>query len=301
MKRATPIQRARDRTRPAAPERRPGAGAIHRGAARVLDILEFLAESRDGFTLATLSRRLRVPKSSLLALLRTFTERGYLAQQPGGVYELGPRAVEMGLSSRLRRELPALAAPVLQGLAARSGESVFLGVFVPSAREIVYVDKVESPHRLRYTAELGERRPLHCTAPGLAVLAFLPDPEREALVASLDLQPFTEFTITDRGRLRARLDEVRRDGVAVSLEEFMLGAVSVAAPIVDRHGMPVAPLSVMGPAPRMLAQREGLSGAVKAGAATSHHQRRILPARPIITAKPRQTKTNSEPSETIRS
>ncbi len=261
------MKRGRQRRRSAGPAPTPSAGGVHRGAARVLDLLEFLAESRQGFTLSELSRRLGVPKSSLLALLRTVMERGYLEQRPGGVYEVGPRAVALGFSSPLRRELPALAAPVLQSLATRSGESAFLGVFVPGAREIVYIDKVESPHRLRYTADLGERRPLHCTAPGLAVLAFLPEPERETLVASLNLQPFTEFTITDRGRLRARLDEVRRAGVAVSLEEFMIGAVSVAAPILDRHGVPVATLSVIGPTQRLLAQREDLSEAVKAGAA----------------------------------
>jgi DNA-binding IclR family transcriptional regulator len=158
----------------------------------VLDVLEFLAEARDGFTLATLSRRLRVPKSSLLALLRTFVERRYLEQpEPGGAYRLGSRAAQLGLRPAPERELPEAAAPALRELAERTGESVFLGVLAPHSREVVYIHRVESRERLRYTAELGERRPLHCSAPGLAILALLPDTERARLTATLPLRPYT--------------------------------------------------------------------------------------------------------------
>ena len=238
----------------------------HRGAGRVFDILEFLADARDGFTLATLSRRLRVPKSSLLALLRTFVERGYLEQEPGGAYRRGRRAAEIGLRPALERQLPAIARPLLLDLAERSGESAFLGVLVRDPPEIVYVDKVESRERLRYTADLGERRPLYCSAPGLAVFAFLPAPERARILGSLALRPFTEATLTDRAQLRARLDEIRRAGVAVNVDEFVMGASGVAAPILDRDGTPRAACTVIGPTGRMLAQRDMLMRIVRAAA-----------------------------------
>jgi DNA-binding IclR family transcriptional regulator len=107
------------------PPRRPlpAARAAHRGAARVLDILEFLADGRDGFTLTALSRRLRVPKSSLLALLRTFVERGYLDQEAAGAYHLGPRPAEIGLRPSVHRELPAVAGPVLQSSRTRAARA----------------------------------------------------------------------------------------------------------------------------------------------------------------------------------
>lgn len=238
----------------------------HRGASRALDILEFLTENPEGFTLSELSRRLGVPKSSLLALLRTFTERGYLEHEPTGLYHLGPRALELGLRPPYRRELPALAGPALVALAEKSGESVFLGVVAHTPPEVVYVDKVESRHRIRYSAELGERRPLYCTAPGLAIFAFLPQAERDRLLDTLDLTPHTERTVTDRRALRARLDAVRRAGVAVAVDEFIAGAASVAAPVFDRQGSPVATCSVIGPTPRIVARRDELSAAVRAAA-----------------------------------
>lgn len=260
------MKRAKQRSRAMPAERRTPVRAAHRGASRALDVLEFLCAGPDGFTLAELSRRLGVPKSSLLALLRTFVERGYLEHQPTGLYRVGSRAMEIGLRAPGGRELPALARPILVELANKSGESAFLGVYSAAAPEVVYVDKVESHHRIRYTAELGERRPLYCTAPGLAVLAFLPDAERDKLTERLVLTPYTELTVTDRTMLRARLDDVRRAGVAVNVDEFIAGAAGIAAPVFDRVGAPIAACTVIGPTSRLLAQKDELSRLVKTAA-----------------------------------
>jgi DNA-binding IclR family transcriptional regulator len=236
----------------------------HRGASRVLRILEFLAQNADGFTLAELTRRLRVPKSSLLALLRTFAGHGYLEHQPNGVYRLGPKAIEIGIRSPSQRELPALAAPVLLDLMEKSGESVFLASLAHDGPEVVYIDKVESRQQIRYSASLGERRRLHCTAPGLAVFAFMPTAERERLLATMSLPRLTDSTITDRDALRACLDEVRKTGVSISIDGFIAGASAIAAPIFDRHGRAVAACTVVGPTPRLLAQKKRLAKWVKA-------------------------------------
>ena len=236
----------------------------HRGASRVLDILEFLGHHADGFTLSHVSRALRVPKSSLLALLRTMVERGYLEHGPAGDYRVGPRALEIGLRSGFQRELPALARPVLLQLAQRTGESVYLAVLTPAPPEVVYVDKVESRHSIRYTAGLGERRPLHCTAPGLAVFAFMPPDERKRLLTSLKFTAFTPATVTRRDVIRTRLDRIRQAGFVVNVDEFIAGASGIAAPVFDQQGEVVGACTVIGPTTRLLAQQESLAKLVKA-------------------------------------
>jgi len=238
--------------------------AAHRGTARVLRVLEFLAQHSEGFTLSALSRELHVPKSSLLAILRTFADRGYLEQRANGAYALGSKAVELGIRSASSHELPAVAAPALLDLMQKSGETAFLGVLAHDASEIVYIDKVESRQKIRYSASLGERRPLYCTAPGLAVFAFLPEAERERLLASLRLVPLTKRTVTDSNAIRARLDEVRRTGVAVNIDGFIAGASGIAAPIFDRQSRPVATCTVVGPTARIIAQKDRLVAWVKA-------------------------------------
>ena len=152
----------------------------------------------EDFTLAELSRRLRVPKSSLLALLRTFVERHYLEFEAGG-YRLGPRAGQLGLRAAPERELSAAASPVLRELAERTGESAFLGVLASEAREVVYVDKVESRQRLRYTAELGERYDVaastHISPRSAAAEAILKEGRRNfaMIVMGLSARPGDEL------------------------------------------------------------------------------------------------------------
>jgi DNA-binding IclR family transcriptional regulator len=238
----------------------------HRGASRVLDILEFLGQHADGFTLAHVSRTLRVPKSSVLALLRTLVDRGYLELGPAGDYRVGPRALEIGLRSGFQRELPALARPVLLHLAQRTGESVYLAVLTPAPPEVVYVDKVESRHSIRYTAGLGERRPLHCTAPGLAVFAFMPLDDRKRLLASLKFTAFTPATVTRRDVIRTRLDQIRRAGVVVNVDEFIAGASGIASPVFDQEAAVVGACTVIGPTARLLAQQDTLCRVVKSAA-----------------------------------
>ena len=130
--------------------------------------------------------------------------------------------------------------------------------------EVVYVDKVESRQSIRYSAELGERRPLYCTAPGLAVFAFMPAAERKRLLTSLKLVAFTDTTVTSRDAIRLRLDEIRRTGVVVNVEEFMAGASGIAAPILDAQGVAVGACTVIGPTARLLTQEKELVRHVRA-------------------------------------
>jgi DNA-binding IclR family transcriptional regulator len=248
------------------PKRRSTIAAGHRATGRVLDILELLARNPEGFTLTELSAKLTIPKSSLLVLLRTFAERAFLEHRPTGGYRLGPKAIDVGMSLLSQRELPSVARPGLVDLMEKSGETTFLGILANDAPEVVYIDKVESNQRIRYTASLGERRPLYGSAPGIAIFAFLPTAQREAYLSSLDLRPLTARTITDRTALRARLDEVRRTGVAISNEEFLAGASAVAAPVFDPHGRVVATCTVVGPSARILAQQASLTEWVRAAA-----------------------------------
>lgn len=243
----------------------PGSNAPHRGAGRVLDILEFLPAHSDGFTLAQLSRALTAPKSSLLALLRTLVDRGYLALDTG-VYRAAGRTHGLGLRTGFQRELPAVARPALLELAQKAGESVYLAVPTPHPPEVVYVDKVESRQSIRYTADLGERRPLYCTAPGLAVFAFKPPADRKRLLSSLKLVAFTEATVTSRDALRLRLEQIRTTGVVVNVDEFMTGASGIAAPILDTQNIAVGACTVIGPTSRLLAREKDLVRHVKAAA-----------------------------------
>ena len=238
----------------------------HRATGRVLEVFEYLAGNGETTTLAALSARMGVPKSSLLPLLRTLVARKWLEQPMPAMYRVSSAPLFGGRWSPQRKELPELARPFLVQLAMQTGESTVLGVLPPSGDTVVYIDKVDSPHAVRYVAELGAARPLHCTSSGLAVLAFMPKVQRDQVLKAAPLSKFTSRTVTDRRQLAKRLEEIARTGVAVSVQEFSLAATAVAAPIRDANGEVKAACALAGPSDRMVTSLEKHKAAVKATA-----------------------------------
>lgn len=239
----------------------------HRAVARVLDILETLSGQPGGASLTELSLALEAPKTSLLPLLRTLVSRGYAARTDAGRYRVGRRWLEAGEKGPAAPDLVEAAHPVLQALTRETGETTFVAVLPPGHSELVYVDKVESPQRIRYSAELGERRPLYCTATGFGLFGFLEPAQREHLVRTLPLTRHTRRTTTSRELLRRRLDAIRAAGVAVTVDEFVIGAGGAAAPVYGRDGRLVAACAVTGPTERIQAHRRRFAEAARRAAA----------------------------------
>jgi DNA-binding IclR family transcriptional regulator len=238
----------------------------HRAANRVVDILELLAARPEGLPLREVSAELEAPKSSLLPLLRALTARGYLAQDRAGEYRLGPGALDLGATAPRQRELVEIARPSAMALMRRTGETVFVAVLSSDRTSVVYVDKVESDHIIRYAGGVGDRRPLHATSSGKVMLAYLSADEREELLRSLSLSRHTDRTVTSLSALRGALDEVRRAGVCITIDELVAGASGIAAPVFDRYGRVAGACAIGGPTDRVRPRLKMLAGEVKATA-----------------------------------
>ena len=246
----------------AVPPRIHNRDAGPRALGRALEVLEALARRRDGATLSGLSRRLGSPKSSLLYLLRPMTRLGYLVRSPDGRYRLGPAAFTLAMAALSNRELPEMARPFLEDLAATSGETALLATMAGDAPVAVYIDKVESQNTVRYTARIGERRPLYCSAIGKLLLAYLSPAKRQEYVKTTRLKALTPKTPVTRAALRRELDEIRNTGLSVSVDEITQGAAGLAAPIFDRRGQVVAGLVLGAPSQRVLAEQPRLAALV---------------------------------------
>ena len=234
----------------------------------MVDILELMAASPEGLALRDVSAQLEAPKSSLLPLLRALTARGFLAQGRAGEYRLGRRLLDLGASGPADEALVEVARPAVVDLMRRTGETVFLGTLTTDHTEVVYVDRVESGHIIRYAGGVGDRRPLHATSIGKAILAFLPDDEREEILRSLSLPRHTERTVTSLPALRASLEEIRRAGVCATVDELVPGASGIAAPIFDRRGRVAGACAIGGPTDRVRPRLRTLAAEVKATART---------------------------------
>ncbi len=137
---------------------------------------------------------------------------------------------------------------------------------------MVYVYKEEGPQAIKMSSRLGSRRPLYCTALGKAYMSALTNEARRTLVEELDLQRLTTNTITDAAVLEAEVLATRERGYGIDRVEVEEGVACLGAPICDHLGLPVAAISVAGPADRIL-PREGEIGSLVAETALAISRR----------------------------
>ena len=237
-----------------------------KSAERVVNIFEAIAASPRGLGISELARRLSIPKSSAWNLARTLLHRGYVERDATGQLVLGARLFDVGVCARADVRLRSAARPVMTEMVKRTGETAFVGILTPDF-EVLQLDKVVSPHVIRYDAELGEKRPAHCTAIGQILLADLPPEQLAEYFRGRRLQRFTPRTITQHGALIRVLERVRRIGAAVNVEERVPGAAAIGAAISGETGRAIAGIIVGGPTHRILARRESLIAQVKEAAA----------------------------------
>jgi IclR family acetate operon transcriptional repressor len=202
----------RDQEQPAAV--RDGSYEV-RAVQRVLDILDSLQQSADGLSLAGVARASGVPRSSAFRYLATLEGRGYVEREPGGRYRLGLSFLP--LRARRVEFLAARARPYLEELRARFKETINLGVL--DGAVIAYVEMLESPQAVRFSAQAGDGDPIHSTALGKAIAAQLPEDDVRRILAVGGMARRTSRTIIDPDEFLRELERVRGRGYAVDDRE----------------------------------------------------------------------------------
>lgn len=206
-----------------------------RAIQRVVSIANLLARTESGATLAEIAAQIGAPKSSVHALMRALVNLE-MAVRKGERYVLGPALFSLALAVQARYTMTTMARPFMQRLHEGSGETAILAALDRSTSSLVYVDQIESANPVRYTATIGNPRPLYCSGAGRVLLAFQDAPWREEYYARGGFVPITTSTVTDVDEIRRKVDRARVDGFATSVEEMTDGAASCAAPIFQRDG-----------------------------------------------------------------
>jgi len=222
--------------------------------ARSFAVLEHVASSRAPVDVLDIIASLKLPKATAYRLVDWFVTQGYLSREPGRRRLIvGPKLTNLAfcaLSSSMRHDTPHV---VLQRLVHTLNETCNIGTLLNG--EVIYLDRVEAEHwplRLHYT--IGSRVPLHCSAIGKLFLALAASPRRRRLLQSLELRPFTESTITDGARLEAELRQIRKEQVSFDREEYLVGVVCMAVPVIGKNGEMLAALAIQAPEARMNVQ-----------------------------------------------
>lgn len=196
-----------------------------------------------------ISNDLGISKAVVHRILNTLRSQNYITIDPvTRRYSLGPAALELGLAFLRHVDVRDIAKPMLQELSDKTQETATLSI--RSGTHRLYIDQVTPAREVKMTVVLGRSFPLHAGGSSKAILAHMEPDEIQSYVSEVGLESLTESTITDSDRLMKDLARIRRLGYASSVNERQAGAASVAAPVFDHSGGPVAAISLCGPAER---------------------------------------------------
>jgi IclR family transcriptional regulator, KDG regulon repressor len=220
---------------------------VTRTLSRGLDILEKLATTDElGLGASAIADAVALDKATVTRLLRTLIETGYVRQdQVTRRYRLTGKILRLAQGVAISLDLQRIARPHLKALRDRVGETAHLGVMEDLA--VDYVDKLEAANSLQLVSAIGQTMPLHSTALGKAIIAALPEDEREAKYKKMQFEARTERTIRTVAEFREEIRRTQVRGYAIDDRENEPLGTCVAAAIVGADGRPVGAISVSGP------------------------------------------------------
>ena len=213
-------------------------------ATRALRVLRFLATQPEPVPLDRIARACALPRSTAYHLLSAMIEEGFVVHLADEHrYGLGVAAFEVGSGFSRQEPLQRISRRTLTDLDDHTGQTAHLAVL--HGRDVLYVVEERAPGRPPLVTDVGVRLPAQLTASGRAILSALPTAQVRALYpdpsAFVDRHGTGPRTLS---ALRSLLSDTRRRGYATEEGEVTPGLASVAAPVLDHNGHPVAGLAI---------------------------------------------------------
>lgn len=210
-------------------------------------------EGNESLSLTEISRIAGITTAAAQRFTHTLEELGYLRKDQGRRWHLTPRCLEFGAIYTTTDALIGRATPHLVELNHTCKESVNLSR--PDATDMVFVARFTSNERSFIQMPLGTRIPMFCGATGRAYLSRLPRDAAQDIVEKSLRTSFTARTITDPKKIMHEIDKARERGFASAAEEFYVGDLSIAAPVVGPDGSSMGCVNISGPTSRWTMER----------------------------------------------
>jgi len=211
-----------------------------------LKVLEMVSEKQP-VSVGELAKIMSMPKTTVQRILWTFHEAGWLRLVEGDMprWTVSSRVLSVRPRELTRDGLAAAVQEPMAELRDATQETVYVSVYDGSGA-VVVVDRLESPHPVRAVSPIGDIAPIHSTANGMAILAFLPELQREKILHG-ELNAFNPATITDASKLRDELAQIRERGFSINRGYYRSGIFAIGAPIFDAAHQPVASICISMP------------------------------------------------------
>ncbi len=217
---------------------------------RALQVIELLAENRDGMTLSEIVETLALPKNSIFRITATLVDTGYLLRdEDSKKFMLSRKLLLIGSSAVSEYSLVEKSFDIMCQLRDIVKETVLIGTIARS--EFIVMEQAVSSYPFKFTLDIGSRVPLHAAAPAKAILAYLPEKQLEELFKIMPFTKYNQRTITTPEDFRVEINDIRQLGYALDRAEELDGVHCIGAPIFDRYGSPVAAIWTTGPSERL--------------------------------------------------
>jgi IclR family KDG regulon transcriptional repressor len=214
--------------------------SVH-NAMRILK--EFSLEEQE-LGISELSNRMGIAKSTVFRLMKTLNEANLVEKnEETQKYHLGIAAFELGFIVYHTMEIRLIGLPITEKLVKSTRKVARLGVYDQGG--VVYLCKRVPDDDLGTISKIGNRVPSYCTAVGKVLLAHQSEEEIERVLKG-NLKPYTSKTITSPDKLYKQLEEIRKTGFAITIEELRDGISSVAVPVYNDWGKVVSAISLTG-------------------------------------------------------
>ena len=213
--------------------------------AKCLCILESFTPQQSELSLTQLSKLLKMPKSTLLNMIRTLESAGYLYKINNSQnYQLGFKLMELSYNVRSSLSVVQYAIPFMEDLLAHTNETIYLTT--PINGRVLYLECVYPNKRAIHFSTNGRTQPMHCTGCGKAMLSYMNVDDVDMILAKWGLPRRTPNTITNPVELKKALAIYRSLGYAIDNEEESHNTRCVAMAIRSSGGSVAGALSICG-------------------------------------------------------
>lgn len=228
-------------------------------------VLEAVSDNQPA-GLSELSREVDVPKATVLRMLRTLGELGWVSQSEAqaGKWVLTNHAFAVASRGSSGSVIRDAAMGPLNALQLDTTETVHLAV--PDRGYMLIIERLDTPHVLRAFLPLGSRLPMHASSTGMAYLSAADDAFVDGYLAS-PLEALTPQTVTDPVQLRTMIGEARERGYSINEQGLSTGITSIGVPLLGTGGVAAGSISISGPSSRIMPAKYQEYGEAAAGTA----------------------------------
>jgi len=220
-----------------------------RAAERALDILLCFSAQTPALSMTQISKKMHLNKSTIHRLLATLEKKRFIRRDPDtGIYRLGIQLLQMANLSLDDMNIRHISLPYMKRLVEEFRETVDLAIL--DGEEVIFIDSVEGPQRVKLAASPGQHLPAYNTASGKAILAGLPESETNRIFYTYNDPTEPLF----QEKFKAFIEDLKvtnARGYALDCEVLEPGVNAVASAILGLNRKPVASLAIAGPAYRL--------------------------------------------------